>query len=44
MHHTDGWVFVYELFGCAFKSHCCHLDFRYAAGFEQEAPWHLGKL
>ena len=20
-----GWVFVYELNGCGFESHCCHL-------------------
>ena len=30
-----GWVFVYELSGCGFKSRCCHLNFRYGAFFEQ---------
>ena len=30
-----GWVFVYELSGCGFKSRCCHLNFRYRVCFEQ---------
>ena len=24
----NGWVFVYKLSGCGFKSRCCHLNFR----------------
>ena len=40
----NGWVFVYELNGCGFESCCCHLNFRYGAGFEQGGPWHSGKL
>ena len=38
------WVFVYELSGCGFESPCCHLNFRYGAGFEQGVPWHSRKL
>ena len=34
----NGSVFVYELSGCGFKSHCCHLHFRYGACFEQGVP------
>ena len=39
----NGWVFVYELIGCGFESHCCHLDFIYWACFEQGVFWHSGK-
>ena len=39
----NGWVFVYELSGCGFKSTCRHLNFRYRACFGQGVPWHLGK-
>ena len=35
-----GWVFVYKLSGCGFKSRCSHLKFRYHACFEQGVPWH----
>ena len=38
----NGWVFVYNLSGCGFKSRCCHLNSRYHAFFEQVAPWHSG--
>ena len=31
----NGWVFVYELSGCGFKSCCSHLNFRYRTCFEQ---------
>ena len=34
----NGWVFVYELSACGFESHCCHLNFRYGACFEQGVP------
>ena len=33
---------LYELSGCRFKSHCCHLNFRYRACFEEEVPWYSG--
>ena len=32
----NGWVFVYELIGCGFKSSCSNLNFRFHACFEQE--------
>ena len=35
-------VFVYELSGCGFKSHCSHSNFRYRACFKQGGPWHSG--
>ena len=38
----NGWVFVYELSGCGFKSSCSHLNFRFRACFEQGVPWHSG--
>ena len=38
----NGWVFVYELSGCGFQSHCSHLNFRFRACFEQGVPWHSG--
>ena len=38
----NGRVFVYELSGCGFESHCCHFNFRYGVCFEQGAPWHSG--
>ena len=34
------WVFIYELSGCGFESHCCHLNFRYHACFEEGFRWH----
>ena len=34
----NGWVFVYELSGCRFESHCSHLSLRYRACFEQGVP------
>ena len=40
----NGWVFVYKVSGCAFKSRCCHLNFSYGTCFEQGVPWHSGKL
>ena len=40
----NSWVFVYELSGRRFESRCSHLNFRYAACFEQGVPWHSGKL
>ena len=39
-----GWVFIYELSGFGFKSHCSHLNFSYGACFEQGVPWHSGKI
>ena len=38
----NGWVFVYELSGCGFKSSCSHLNIRFRACFEQGVPWHTG--
>ena len=38
----NGWVVVYELSGCGFKSSCSHLNFRFRACFEQGVPWHSG--
>ena len=38
-----GWVFVYELSGCAFKIRCSHLNFRFLACFDQGVPWHSVK-
>ena len=38
----NGWVFVYDLSGCWFKSSCSHLNFRFCACFEQGVPWHSG--
>ena len=38
----NGWVFLYELSGCGFESHCCHLNFRYHTCFKQRIPWHSG--
>ena len=35
-------VFVLELSGCGFESHCSYLIFRYRAYFKQEDPWHSG--
>ena len=35
----NGWVFVYELSDCRFKSRCCHLNFRYGTCFEEGVPW-----
>ena len=32
------WVFVYELSGCGFESHCSHLHFIYCACFEKGVP------
>ena len=40
----NGWMFMYKLSGCGFKLRCYHSDFRYGAWFEQEVPWHSGKL
>ena len=39
---VNGWVFIYELSGCGFKTCCSHLNFRYCACFEQGFPWHSG--
>ena len=38
----NGWVFIYELSGCGFKSRCNHLNFRFRACFEQGVPSHSG--
>ena len=38
----NGWVFIYELNGCAFEFSCSHLIFRIRACFEQGFPWHSG--
>ena len=34
----NGRVFVYELSGCGFESHCCHLNFGYGSCFKQGDP------
>ena len=39
---VNGWVFIYELCGCGFESHCSHLKFRFRTCFEQGVPWHSG--
>ena len=36
------WVFVCELSGCGFESHCNHLNFRFRACFKQGVPWYSG--
>ena len=36
----NGWVFVYKLSGCGFKSSCSQLNFKFRACFEQGVPWH----
>ena len=38
----NGWVFIYELSGFGFKSHCSLLNFRYCSCFKQEVPWQSG--
>ena len=38
----NGWVFVYKLSGCGFKSCSNHLNFRSCACFKQGIPWHSG--
>ena len=40
----NGWVFVYELSECGFKSHCSLLKLRYGACIKQGVLWHSGKL
>ena len=40
----NGRVFLFELSGCRFESHCCHLNFRDGACFKQGVPWHSRKL
>ena len=40
----NGWVFVYNISGCGFKSRCSHLNFRHCACFKQRAPWHSGQF
>ena len=37
-------MFIYKLSPCGFKSHCCHLNFRYGVCFEKGVPWHSDKL
>ena len=39
----NGWVFIDELSGCGFDSHCSHLNFRHFSCFEQGVHWHSGK-
>ena len=39
----NGLVFFYVQSGYGFKSHSCHLNFRYATCFEQWVPRHWGK-
>ena len=34
----NGWMFIYELCGCEFKSCCSNLTYRYRACFEQSIP------
>ena len=38
----DQLVFVYELNGCKFESHCSHLNFRHHACFKQGVSLHSG--
>ena len=40
----NGWVFIYELSDCGFKSSCNHSNFRFRACFEQRVPWHSGNI
>ena len=40
----NGRVFIYELSGCGFKSHRCHLNFRYGACLEKGVTWYSGKI
>ena len=39
-----GWVFVYELCGCGFKSCCSQLNFKNGTCLEQGFRWNSGKL
>ena len=39
----NGWVFVFEISGCGFKSRCSHLNFKFLICFKQGVPWHSGK-
>ena len=36
----NGWVFVYKLNGCGFRSRCSHLNFTFRTCLEQGFPWH----
>ena len=38
----NGWLFIYELSGCGFRSSCSHLNFSFCVCFEQGVPWHSG--
>ena len=38
----NGWVFVYELSVCGFKSRCSYLNFKYRGCFKQRVPWISG--
>ena len=38
----NGWVFIYELSGCAFMSNCNNLNFIFRTCFGQRVPWHWG--
>ena len=38
----NGWVFVYEISGCGFESHCSHLNFIFCTCFKQGVPGHSG--
>ena len=40
----NGWVFIFKLSGCGFKSCCCPLNFRHGTCVKQGIPWHSGKL
>ena len=37
----NGWC-LFTNYGCGFESHCCHLNFKYYACFEQGVSWHSG--
>ena len=38
----NGWLFVYKLSGCGFKSCYSHLKFSVCTCFERGFSWHLG--
>ena len=40
----NGWVFVFELSGCAFWLSCNHWNFRFGACFQQWVPWYSGSI
>ena len=41
---SNGWVFVYELSGFRFQSHCTNLNFRYPPCLEHRVIWHFRNI